>query len=565
MYTDEERAKWRRMFKQWKETGESPWSAGIRKEGIPYNNSDYDYARAAELGYKPDETGHMPSRDVETGRYLKSSTHPTIMKSIATDIFEAGYNPYYNSKDGKLYSDTWMKLPKFEGGKGSNYFRPNGNQIKIDENTGELVDLVNGERGTLQLPEVTVSIRDPKNYRSAYNPSLAIEGFNALTLGGSNNLSLTQWARRFYDAPKLFSGDMSFSDYTNRWLNGNEGIVSKQFAKNHPYYSAAINMAGDVGSLQLLKNIPAALRFVDRGFVPQKNILSQTDNTMTRYIGTGDSGYKDALMSDVIRGNINPPRFSAAELAKLRRRFKNILSEDDFRDLASNNIRSEEQFDRINNILSNASSSRKVGRFDFGKNYSLGDSWEEYLQDNARNQNLVQQQAYMQSFSRSKEINDWIKNWRVSTDKSIAKGHPLPTFALSDEVLTNSRQFPGDYAVQIKNADKYARTAEAFGHFKEHPTTYRPMSPFEEDVTMFRRQDGLLTGHKYMVKVPKSQMAKDKNLYTSNPTHVADPIIRNGFGVDYNKLMNMQFNGVRDLQKLQVLPFFQNIQTMKSE
>ena len=32
MYTEEERAKWRRMFKQWKETGESPWSAGIRKE-----------------------------------------------------------------------------------------------------------------------------------------------------------------------------------------------------------------------------------------------------------------------------------------------------------------------------------------------------------------------------------------------------------------------------------------------------------------------------------------------------------------------------------------------------
>lgn len=32
MYTEEERAKWRKMFKQWKETGESPWDAGIRKE-----------------------------------------------------------------------------------------------------------------------------------------------------------------------------------------------------------------------------------------------------------------------------------------------------------------------------------------------------------------------------------------------------------------------------------------------------------------------------------------------------------------------------------------------------
>ena len=32
MFTEEERAKWRKMFKQWKETGESPWDAGIRKE-----------------------------------------------------------------------------------------------------------------------------------------------------------------------------------------------------------------------------------------------------------------------------------------------------------------------------------------------------------------------------------------------------------------------------------------------------------------------------------------------------------------------------------------------------
>ena len=61
-----------------------------------------------------------------------------------------------------------------------------------------------------------------------------------------NNLSPTQWARRFYDAPKLFSGNMSFSDYTNRWLNGNEGIVSVNFEKNHPYISMAINSGADI-------------------------------------------------------------------------------------------------------------------------------------------------------------------------------------------------------------------------------------------------------------------------------------------------------------------------------
>lgn len=420
-------------------------------------------------------------------------------------------------------------------------------------------------------PEVVVTGTDRRPLyqrydapNSSYNTDDIIKGFNALTLGGLNNLSPTQWARRFYDAPKLFSGNMSFSDYTNKWLNGNSGIVSNKFAEEHPYYSAAINMAGDIGGLQLLKSLPSTLRFIDRGFVPKQNILSQTDNTMTRYIGTGDSGYKDALMSDVIRGNINPPRFTAANLAKMRRLFKESLSEEDFRDLASNNIRSEEQFNRINNILSKSSTSRKIGRFDFGKDYSLGDSWEDYLQENILNQNLVQQQAYIQSFSKAKEISEWIKNWRVSTDPNVAKGHPLPTFALSKEVLTNSRQFPGDYAVQIKNADKYARTAETFGHFKEHPTTYRPMSPFEKDVTMFKRYDGLLTGHKYMVKVPKSQMAKDKSAYLTDLSYSANPIIRRGLGINYD-LLNLEFPMLQDLQKLQILPFVQNIQTMKSE
>lgn len=83
-----------------------------------------------------------------------------------------GYSLYNKYAD----SDTRMKLPKFEDGKGSNYFRPNGNQIKIDENTGELVDLVNGERGTLQLPEITVKPKHYDAYHSAYDPN-AIRAF----------------------------------------------------------------------------------------------------------------------------------------------------------------------------------------------------------------------------------------------------------------------------------------------------------------------------------------------------------------------------------------------------
>lgn len=99
----------RKRFAAWK-AGQKPY-----KGGVPYDDDNhnpvYDHARAAELGYQPDETGHYPTRDYETGRYLKSPAHPTVMKSVVSDLGE-GYIPYYNN--GQLYSDTWVKPYKQE-------------------------------------------------------------------------------------------------------------------------------------------------------------------------------------------------------------------------------------------------------------------------------------------------------------------------------------------------------------------------------------------------------------------------------------------------------------------
>lgn len=84
---------------------------------IPYEDREYNYYRANQLGYTPDNTGHMPSRDYETGMYLKRPTHPTIMKSIVSDLGE-GYIPTYNKKDGQIYSHRFPDdLPKYAPGK----------------------------------------------------------------------------------------------------------------------------------------------------------------------------------------------------------------------------------------------------------------------------------------------------------------------------------------------------------------------------------------------------------------------------------------------------------------
>lgn len=391
------------------------------------------------------------------------------------------------------------------------------------------------------LPEVTVTGDKSKRVYHSHAPRTSGMSKNqykvqtgdllgAMTTG-INVLSPSQWWGAVRDANGL-------QDWFNRLMRGNSGFVTENFEREHPYISLAGNIVGDVLLTNIVSKSADFAKALDRRFINSENILNQSENTMTRYIGTGDSGYKDALISDVIRGNMIPPRFSASELSHMRRRFGTKISESDFRDLASNNIRSEEQFNRINKILRAESETEKPVRSLLRKNHSLADSWEDYLLQNKEKSVRMAEQAYMNAMSRSPEINSWIKNWAVSTDPIYPRGHRLPTFALSNEKLANNLQFPGDYAVQIKNADKYARSATTFGHFAEHPTTYRPMSPFEEDVSMFVRKDGLLTGNKYMVKIPKKKMFEDKMKYLQNEGYSANPSLRKGIGIDYNKLMN---------------------------
>lgn len=158
---------------------------------------------------------------------------PNLIEVMEDSEWEPGFPKLKNGK-----------LPGYKNGK-IGYVRQNGNDIKFDEDTGELVDQITGERGTLMLPEINITRANPNNYRSYYDPNAVINGFNAFTLGGFNNVDPTQWARRVYDLPKTIFGPMRFSTYMDRWINGNEGVVSNKFAQEHPYYSMLFNAAGD--------------------------------------------------------------------------------------------------------------------------------------------------------------------------------------------------------------------------------------------------------------------------------------------------------------------------------
>lgn len=87
--------------------------------------------------------------------------------------------------------------------------------------------------------------------------------FNIATVGGLNNLSPTQWMRRAYDTGQLIQGYMPLNEYMNKLYYGNNGIVSDEYARKHPYRTMATNLAGDIatfGAASTLRKMPSWYR-----------------------------------------------------------------------------------------------------------------------------------------------------------------------------------------------------------------------------------------------------------------------------------------------------------------
>ncbi len=76
------------------------------------NGAGYKMDRAKELGYTPDATGHMPSRDYKTGEYLKDKYYPTSWKSNLIDqqmdyqVYQDGESLY--SRPNKKANGGWL-------------------------------------------------------------------------------------------------------------------------------------------------------------------------------------------------------------------------------------------------------------------------------------------------------------------------------------------------------------------------------------------------------------------------------------------------------------------------
>ena len=339
-----------------------------------------------------------------------------------------------------------------------------------------------------------------------------INTINAMTGGVINRLSPTQNIRAGIDTFSYIFGNKSREDLVNSIIFGNNGIVTNNFAKNNPIAASLINLGGDIiggaGSIKA-KNI---YNLADRGFMPKRMFLNQAEspNTLTRYVGTGDIGYKDALVSGIIRGNMNPPRLNAHQANRFIKQYRGKVSDKTLREYVSGNL-SKKGFRELKRVLPKDEISSNQ-RFSLRrKTYLDEDTYDEYLANRQKEADNFKLNLELHKIAPNRynnpASNELAKNWA---------GNNMATFAYSDEVLKNDIMFPGDYAVQIKNANKWAREATDFGHFSFHPTTVRPLEYNHPDVTWYKLQRGLFSRKPYMRKLSNKKIEKDRLKYLNN-------------------------------------------------
>lgn len=244
------------------------------------------------------------------------------------------------------------------------------------------------------------------------------------------------------------------------------------------------------------------LRYIDSGGIPKSELLNDTPNSLRRFIGAGNAGYIDALETGIIRGNVRPSLTGSTRDTK---RIGNYLRNhgyriSDIRKLMSQNL-DRDSFNRLKKGIQTyygvPSELQDIGGV-IHKDISTVRNYEDYIKLLNKSQEEKNIEVFVRN-SRKIKGYEWLKNWGEN---------PQATFALHGEALPNDLLFPGDFAIKIQNADKYAKEATELGHFANHPTTYKPIEITNPDVEFYVRKDGLF-GKKYMKRIPQKQVLED--------------------------------------------------------
>ena len=127
---------------------EDPFKKGKGK----LKKGNYNMARALELGYEPDASGHYPSVDYKTGMLLKSKNHPTMIKEFISQMYNPNIKLIANPS-GYFGADQLQYVPrKKKGGYRSKYGKDpvtgtgkkpkgSGRRLYTDENPKDTVGI----------------------------------------------------------------------------------------------------------------------------------------------------------------------------------------------------------------------------------------------------------------------------------------------------------------------------------------------------------------------------------------------------------------------------------------
>lgn len=149
----------------------------------------YNMERAKQL-YTPDETGHWPSVDYETGEWLKSKVHPTAWMEY---LYGYTLNPQQalnydvrTNPEGYFGENTLQYVPKEKEGGPNNWlkkYQAENSLVTTTTRSGLSDEPPPAWRDAVYLP--TVEISAPKTYKQKISEVMdAVPGYAAASMAG---------------------------------------------------------------------------------------------------------------------------------------------------------------------------------------------------------------------------------------------------------------------------------------------------------------------------------------------------------------------------------------------
>lgn len=236
-----------------------------------------------------------------------------------------------------------------------------------------------------------------------------------------------------------------------------------EYSDIDPITDIALPLAGIAGTVGK-QAIKQGVKNIGEAISTHSPIFMQTENSMTRGIGSGSLGYRDLLESGVVRANPRGRLSVPNQMAKNMKMLEaNGFSTKEIEEVASNNL-SESTFKKLK-TLESAEPAKVPGTISLRRK-TLLDNFEDYNQ---------------------------YKNQPLNPDYEQA-------FWYESGGMPNYSNYPGDYFVRLSNKQAYNPHVPP-GHY--HPTTESPVALSDPNLQIFRKINIPIINKPIGVRVPK--------------------------------------------------------------